>query len=184
MEKKAEEEHQTESTQNIREPLQAPRTSPVSLPERLASPNQVQDSATGGVCPSTPSPTHSMMSQRGHSVPPVIMITYPNGHSFVAYQPPHQSLLDIAPPLLPETTTTARQAAVMSQFSNPQIQGGDTDDAPPRLQYSRRRLHECPMCDYVVPPGAVRLLEEHLNSHLKHVCPVCAMRFHHTDNKR
>ncbi|KAK7071167.1 hypothetical protein SK128_009012 [Halocaridina rubra] len=236
MENKVEEQHQqTESTQNIRQSLEAgditnhppqteaggetpgddssetqvlysnsflhaPRTAPVFLPERLSSPNLVQDSATGGVRPSSPSPTPSMLSQRGHSVPPVIVTSSPNGHSLVAPQPHPQSLPDIAlpPPLLPETTTTARQAAVMSQFSNPQIQGGmghesddddfhstsDTDDNPSLTQYSSSRLYECPMCGLVFQAAALRLLEEHINSHLEHVCPVCSMAFQRNDNKR
>ncbi|CAL4075768.1 unnamed protein product, partial [Meganyctiphanes norvegica] len=101
-------------------------------------------------------------------------------------------------PLLPETTHTARQAAVMSQFVM-QSQGvagatavvHDSDDEdfhstsgleeaqlqPEAQDYVHGHLIQCPMCSLSFQPGAMRLLEEHINSHLEHVCPICSQAF-------
>lgn len=190
--------------------LPAQRTAPVFLPERerLSSTNSVQDSGNNTtVRPSAPSPTPSMLSQRvqSGSTPPVMIVSstvsgsnlvVPQAHLPTTTQPLSGSILP--PPLLPETTPTARQAAVMSQFTSQQNASGvghesddddfhstsDNDDTPSFPQCPSDNLFECPMCGLSFQPGAIRLLEEHINSHLEHVCPVCSMAFQRNNSKR
>ncbi|XP_068227105.1 tax1-binding protein 1 homolog isoform X2 [Palaemon carinicauda] len=192
--------------------LPAQRTAPVFLPERerQASPNNVvgeQDSASASVRPSAPSPTPSMLSQRGQSTatPPVMIVSTAMSGSLFApkahlpvrrLQPIPGSILP--PPLLPETTPTARQAAVMSQFSSQQVPSGhghesddddfhstsDNDDTPNITNEMSSSLFECPMCGMAFQQGALRLLEEHINSHLEHVCPICSMAFQRNESKK
>ncbi|XP_064083750.1 tax1-binding protein 1 homolog isoform X1 [Macrobrachium nipponense] len=191
--------------------LPAQRTAPVFLPERerQASPHNVsdQDSGSAAVRPSAPSPTPSMLSQRGQSSagPPVMIVSTAMSDSLFAprahlpvrrLQPISGSILP--PPLLPETTPTARQAAVMSQFTSQQVTSGlghesddddfhstsDNDDTPNIPSEVSSNFFECPMCGLAFQQGALRLLEEHINTHLEYVCPVCSMAFQRNNSKK
>ena len=35
----------------------------------------------------------------------------------------------------------------------------------------------CPMCSIVLPPRAIHLLNEHVDSHLEKICPICSQAF-------
>lgn len=180
--------------------LPAQRTAPVFLPERQALPNPVQD---GAIRPSAPSPTPSMISQRSQNGLPAIVSSAASGPNLVVPQA-HLAVAQamsgsiLPPPLMPETTPTARQAAVMSQFSYQQLATGighesddddfhstsDNDDTPTLTHENGVRLLSCPMCDLAFQTGAIRLLEEHINSHLEFVCPVCSMAFQRNNGKK
>ncbi|XP_042242667.1 tax1-binding protein 1 homolog isoform X2 [Homarus americanus] len=192
--------------------LPAPRTAPVFLPENERQvPVINQEANAANVRASAPSPTPSMYlylpcgQVNGATAPAMIGSTPSNGASLVvsqAHMPTNQSMAGavLPPPLQPETTPTAIQAAVMSQFSSQPMPGSqghesddddfhstsDNDDAvilnTPQEQQST--LYDCPLCNLSFQPGAITLLEEHINSHLEHVCPVCSMAFQRNNQKR
>lgn len=181
--------------------LPAQRTAPVFLPEPelqnacLTS----TDASSGNIRPSAPSPTPSMYSLRAQSQ---ALVSSSSHSSIIIPQPtmPNTTFSgsNLPPPLLPETTPTARQAAVMSQFSSQQLTGlgheSDDDDfhstsdndVATSLSASQEsgKLIECPMCSLSFQSGAIRLLEEHINSHLEHVCPVCSVAFQRNNQKK
>lgn len=114
--------------------LPAQRTAPVFLPEpemQIAC-LPPQDALGGNLRPSAPSPTPSMYSLRAQAQG---VVSSPPRTSLVVPQPTlgsHNATgSNLPPPLLPETTPTARQAAVMSQFSSQQLTSGlghESDD--------------------------------------------------------
>ncbi|XP_042893320.1 tax1-binding protein 1 homolog isoform X2 [Penaeus japonicus] len=182
--------------------LPAQRTAPVFLPEpemQIAC-LPPQDPLGGNLRPSAPSPTPSMYSLRAQAQ---AVVSSPPRTSLVVPQPalaPHDPTgSNLPPPLLPETTPTARQAAVMSQFSSQQLTSGlghesDDDDfhstsdndegTSLAASHENGKLIECPMCTLSFQSGAIRLLEEHINSHLEHVCPVCSVAFQRNNQKK
>ncbi|XP_064083757.1 tax1-binding protein 1 homolog isoform X6 [Macrobrachium nipponense] len=137
--------------------LPAQRTAPVFLPERerQASPHNVsdQDSGSAAVRPSAPSPTPSMLSQRGQSSagPPVMIVTSGLGHE-----------------------------SDDDDFHST----SDNDDTPNIPSEVSSNFFECPMCGLAFQQGALRLLEEHINTHLEYVCPVCSMAFQRNNSKK
>ncbi|XP_037791084.1 tax1-binding protein 1 homolog [Penaeus monodon] len=182
--------------------LPAQRTAPVFLPEpemQIAC-LPPQDALGGNLRPSAPSPTPSMYSLRAQAQG---VVSSPPRTSLVVPQPTlgsHNATgSNLPPPLLPETTPTARQAAVMSQFSSQQLTSGlghesDDDDfhstsdndegTSLSASHENGKLIECPMCTLSFQSGAIRLLEEHINSHLEHVCPVCSVAFQRNNQKK
>ncbi|XP_064083758.1 tax1-binding protein 1 homolog isoform X7 [Macrobrachium nipponense] len=136
--------------------LPAQRTAPVFLPERerQASPHNVsdQDSGSAAVRPSAPSPTPSMLSQRGQSSagPPVMIVTSGLGH----------------------------------ESDDDDFHSTSDNDDTPNIPSEVSNFFECPMCGLAFQQGALRLLEEHINTHLEYVCPVCSMAFQRNNSKK
>ncbi|XP_069179686.1 tax1-binding protein 1 homolog isoform X4 [Procambarus clarkii] len=191
--------------------LPAQRTAPVFLPENDRQVPSVHHEANGAsVRPSAPSPTPSIYpylpcSQSGANGASAMLVTNPVTGASLVMSPPHIPTAQpmpgsfLPPPLQPETTPTAIQAAVMSQFPAQQLPGNqghesddddfhstsDNDDSvtlPTHQEQSH--LIQCPMCSLSFQPEAMSLLEEHINSHLEHVCPVCSTAFQRNNQKR
>ncbi|XP_053637767.2 tax1-binding protein 1 homolog isoform X1 [Cherax quadricarinatus] len=191
--------------------LPALQTAPVFLPENeRQEPSTNQEANGASFQPSAPSPTPSSYpylpcGQSGTNGSPANIVSSPiNGAPLVvppSHIPPISPMSGsvLPPPLQPETTPTAIQAAVMSQFSTQLMPGNqghesddddfhstsDNDDAVPLpTQQGQSHLIECPLCSLSFQSEAIRLLEEHINSHLEHVCPVCSMAFQRNNQKR
>ncbi|XP_076069641.1 uncharacterized protein LOC143041536 isoform X2 [Oratosquilla oratoria] len=108
----------------------------------------------------------------------------------------------LPPPLLPETTPTARQAAVLRHLqpqpqtahpSGPESDDedfhstGESADVPVSSNGPDRTTGEpmqCPMCSLTFPRNALLLLEQHIGSHLEFVCPLCSLAFQRSSQKQ
>lgn len=190
--------------------LRAARTAPVFLPEgETETSSTFQEASSSAPQPSAPPsvpPPYIYMpcSQvRGSVTPSLMMNNTVSGATLSApkaHIPTTQPIsgTSLPPPLQPETTPTAIQAAVMSQFTSQPLPGSqghdsddddfhstsDNDDSETLTTPQNHSMIQCPMCSLSFQPGALRLVQEHMNSHLEHVCPVCSMAFQKNEEKR
>ncbi|KAK3887216.1 hypothetical protein Pcinc_008694 [Petrolisthes cinctipes] len=190
-------------------------TAPVFLPE----PRQNQ-SVSAPPC-SSPAPTHVSHDYAPSSTPtapaassqPLVSSHAPTTFQFRLPTTTAPTPF-LPPPLMPETTPTALQAAVMCQFSNPPhltntesddddyLSTSDNDDTAPlnptqqlhpqqqqpqpqeAQRGAQRQLLECPMCNLSFPLATQSLLQEHINSHLEYICPICSVAFQRNSLKK
>ncbi|KAG0712763.1 hypothetical protein GWK47_017729 [Chionoecetes opilio] len=65
---------------------------------------------------------------------------------------------------------SAPSLSLQQQESQENGTASEGADAPPKLL-------SCPMCSLSFPRGTQKLFEEHVSSHLEHVCPVCSKAY-------